>query len=831
MFIASELSSILHQRKLVIQNPDLRIGHVVIDSRQIVHGSETLFIAIKGLRTDGHKFLLEAHAMGVRNFVLNQDFVQNAKLTISSLKDSNVFIVEDTIKALQDLAIYHRTKFNIPRIGITGSNGKTWVKEWLFQLLVANYHIVKSPRSYNSQIGVPLSVLLMNPGHDLAIFEAGISEVGEMERLENVIHPDIGILTHLGDAHDAGFKSREEKLKEKCALFVNSKVVVYPADDPFITDRLAGYCPDSQLISWGRDEGATMTIKSISPSDRPSDRTFVEYEYGDIDYVLDIPFNDHASIENALTCCLVMHYLNIPQDEITRRILQLQPVKMRLEMHRLDHNCLLIDDSYTLDLESLQIGLETLGQHGLGRTKALIISDIEKQHTDDYHKVAALIEAHEIDIVYGIGDQIRRIANLIGSKARFMLFTTVEDFIGQREWEARSNCVFLLKGARRFEFEQIVRAMRNRSHNAVLEIDLNAMLINLQFFARKLKPATEIIAMVKASAYGSGSVEVGKFLQHNNVDRLCVAYTDEGVELRKAGVSAPIMVLNPDVNNLENLINYRLEPEIFDLELLRALTNIPGISDQKLSGSQIGMHIKIDTGMHRLGFDPNEMDTLVAALSAQSNVRVVSVFTHLAASDDPDEDEFTRMQIERFTNCCDKIDGALGYTPLRHALNTHGILRFPEFQFDAVRLGIGLYGVGICYPHELTPVHVLVAKVSQVRRIDKGDTVGYGRSFKAERDSVIATINAGYADGIPRHAGGGGYKVYLGGSYAPIVGRVCMDMCMIDVTDIQRVVKGDRIEVFGRHASIESLADYCQTSSYEILTRISQRIPRMFKFD
>ncbi|RLD18273.1 MAG: alanine racemase, partial [Bacteroidetes bacterium] len=723
-------------------------------------------------------------------------------------------------------------------------------------------------------------------------------EAGEMERLEQVIRPDIGILTHLGDAHDAGFKSREEKLKEKCALFSKAKVVAYPAHDPFIAQSIAEYCPDSELISWGRSDDATLMISQIVSSDR----TYVEYEYDDIEYALDIPFSDHASIENALTCCLVMHYLKIPQEDITRRMLQLRPVKMRLEMHRLDHNCLLIDDSYSLDLESLQIGLETLEQHSLGRTKALIISDIEKQHTDDYHKVASLIEAHEIDNVYGIGDQIKRIAGFIGGNTSFSLYPTVEDFIKERTWESSGNCVFLLKGARRFEFEDIVRAMRSRSHSAVLEIDLNAMLTNLQFFARKLEPATEIIAMVKASAYGTGSVEVGKFLEHNNVDRLCVAYADEGVELRKAGVSAPIMVLNPDRRNLDKLIDYRLEPEVYDLDFLRYIakaipptpqhpesrpasriphpadtsvstqypeshpasriphradisvstsaSRIPHRADTSVSTSasriphradtsvsantsriQIGIHIKIDTGMHRLGFDPDNIEPLIEALSTQSNVHVVSIFTHLAVADDPDEDDFTRKQIERFTKCYHKIENAIGYSPLRHVLNTHGILRFPEYQFEAVRLGIGLYGVGINYPHQLTPVLTMSAKVSQVREIKKGETVGYGRSFTAKRDSVIATINAGYADGIPRHASGSGYEMYVGNALAPIAGRVCMDMCMLDVTDIQGVVQGDEVEVFGRHASIESLARHCQTSSYEILTRISERIPRVFKFD
>lgn len=858
MFVASELNTIFLPSEVVIYNADLRISHVVIDSRQIVHGGETLFIAIEGKRTDGHKFLAAAHALGVRNFVLNESFVSGTSYELSGLNEANVFVVDDTIHALQRLSVSHRQKFNIPCIGITGSNGKTWVKEWLFQLLLADYHIVKSPRSYNSQIGVPLSVLLTNSGHDLAIFEAGVSESGEMERLEQIIHPDIGILTHLGDAHDAGFKDREEKLKEKCALFANAKVIAFPGHDPFVTESIEEYCPNSQLISWGRGEDSTLVVTQIVSSIR----TYVEYQYDYIEYALEIPFNDQASVENALTCCLVMHYLNIPQEDITRRILMLRPVKMRLEMYRLERNSLLIDDSYSLDLESLQIGLETLEQHSLGRSKGLIISDIEKQHTDDYHKVAALIQAHEIDIVYGIGDHIKRIAGFLGGSTRFMLFSSVAEFIDERIWESSSNSVFLLKGARRFEFEQIVHAMRSRTHSAALEIDLNAMLENLQFFAERLQSSTQIIAMVKASAYGSGSVEVGKFLEHNNVDRLCVAYADEGVELRRAGVSIPILVLNPDWNNLDKLMDYRLEPEVYDLKFLKyiaqAIPEMPAKSyrqdtseqgrtstdhhasssvrvsfgkGQNEGSTQIGVHIKIDTGMHRLGFEPGKMKQLTELLVSEPQVRVASVFTHLAAADDPDEDDFTKSQIDSFTKCYDQIVDAIGYAPLRHVLNTHGILRLPEFQFDAVRLGIGLYGVGIKYPHQLTPVHVMTAKISQVRSIKKGETVGYGRSFMANRDSVIATINAGYADGIPRQAGGSGYTMHVSNALAPIAGRVCMDMCMLDVTDIQGVAEGDEVEVFGRHASIESLAKHCHTSSYEILTRISERIPRVFKFD
>jgi len=849
MFDASELNPIFQPHEVVISNPELRISHIVIDSRQIVHGNTTLFFAIEGKRTDGHKYVHEAHALGVRNFVLSRNIIHNMDFAPGTLSDSNVFVVDDTIEALQGLASAHRRKFDIPCIGITGSNGKTWVKEWLFQLLLADYHIVKSPRSYNSQIGVPLSVLLTGPRHNLAIFEVGISESGEMEHLEPVVCPNIGILTHLGDAHDAGFASREEKLKEKCALFVNAEVVAYPGHDPFITQSIEKYCPNSRLISWGRNEGATLRILEIVSSDR----TYVKYEYNNVEYALDIPYSDHASIENALTACLVLHHLKIPQSDIARRMFQLRPVKMRLEMHRLDSNCLLIDDSYSLDLESLQIGLETLEQHSLGRAKVLVISDIEKQHTDDYHKVAALIQAHKVDIVYGIGDQIQRIASYIGNDARFSLYASVADFISERPWELLNNSVFLLKGARRFEFEIIVRAMQSLSHTATLEIDLNAMLTNLQFFARKLSLHTEIIAMVKASAYGSGSVEVGKFLEHNNVDRLCVAYADEGVELRRAGVSAPIMVLNPDRRNLDKLIDYRLEPEVYDLDFLQNLIKAisalhkseenPSLDPIEMSSrnphqdqtsdtsTQLGIHIKIDTGMHRLGFDPDKIGSLIAVLVNQPAVHVVSVFTHLAAADDREEDAFTRLQIGRFVKCYDEIVKAIGYSPLRHVLNSHGILRFPEFQFDAVRVGIGLYGVGISCPHQLVKVHTMTAKVSQIRKIKAGETVGYGRSFIAKRDSVIATINAGYADGIPRHASSSGYAMYVGGAFAPVAGRICMDMCMIDVTDVQGVEQGEEVEIFGRHASIESLAEQCQTSSYEILTRISERIPRVFKFD
>ena len=814
MFNASEIGSIIRCNRQSVVDPGAIIEFVSIDSRQVVHGRETLFIAIQGERTDGHKYLDDAWSKGVRNFIISSD------ADTSGLADSNIYHVDDSIKALQDLAGHHRSKFDIPVIGITGSNGKTWVKEWLAQMLLPDLKVVKSPRSYNSQIGVALSLLRFREHHEIAIVEVGISRSGEMGRLSGIVRPDIGILTNIGDAHDAGFVDRIEKLQEKCGLFDGAKAVIFSADDELVSGGVKDYCSESQLIGWGSKPECALQVEASESDD------ILNYNFDGQSCTLEVPSTDEASRKNLLTCCTVLHYLGLKSDEVERRAAILPPVNMRLEMHSLPGNCLLIDDTYSLDLASLEVGLETLNQHGLGRSRAVILSDVDAQHAFDYRDIGHRLSAHGVDMVYGIGAQISLMDAVLPDSIRTQYFKTVDEFIEARPWQGLLNTVYLLKGARKYGLEKVVEQMRLKSHSAVLEIDFNAMISNLRVFANKLGPHTQMIAMVKAAAYGSGTVEVGKFLEHNNVDRLCVAYVDEGVELRRAGVTIPIMVLNPDPSELAYALEFRLEPEVYNFAILEAALRAADIS-----GQQLGVHIKLDSGMHRLGFMPAHVDRLAKMLKGQALLNVESVFTHLAAADDPAQDAFTRQQVSRFESMYEELASALGQRPDRHVLNSHGVLRFPEYQFEAVRLGIGLYGLGSYDGDALEPVHTFRARISQLRTIRAGETVGYGRSFSAERETVVATINAGYADGIPRLAGSCGYSVWINGHESPIIGRICMDMCMLDVTDMPEVMVGDDVEIFGPHMSVDRLAECCQTISYEILTGISQRVPRIFKFD
>lgn len=814
MFEASEIGTILQTDKDSLASPGAMIRHVVIDSRQINRGSDALFIAIKGLRTDGHKYISHAYAAGVRNFIVSDNTRYN------DLAESNVFVVPDTVVALQTLASAHRRKFNIPCVGITGSNGKTHVKEWLSQLLLPDYDVVRSPRSYNSQVGVPLSVLQIKEEHELGLFEAGVSMSGEMYLLEKIIKPSIGVITNIGDAHDAGFRDREHKLNEKLDLFQHSEIIIYPSDDGAIHDTVKMRYNDRKLYSWGVGNSATLKVTDV----KQGRNTRFKYQYKGTVNEAEIPFGDSASLKNALTCALVLHVLDVEPERIVERLARLQPLSQRLEMHAIGGKSLLINDTYSLDLVSLKVGLETLNQHSIGREKVLILTDVAAQHTASYEEIANLIATHKVDVMFGIGTAIAEMQQWSETAGRMEFFDSIDDFILAKPWEGFNSAVFLLKGARSYGLEKIVRYIRIRSHSAVLEIDLNAMLSNLRQFVNRLDSSTEIIAMVKAAAYGTGSIEVGKFLEHNNVDKLGVAYVDEGVELRQAGVTIPVIVMNPDDESLVHLFDYRLEPDIYSLDLFRRVAHIAKERNQKIK-----VHIKVDTGMHRLGFGEEDLPALIEEMKADELLEVDSVFTHLAAADEPDESAFTHGQVALFSRMYEQIATGIGYRPMRHVLNSHGVMHYPGYQFEGVRLGIGLYGTGV--KGELQPVHKFSGRVSQVRMIAAGDTVGYGRAFTAETEMKIATINVGYADGLPRIAGDAGFKVNISGVVAPIVGRVCMDMCMVDVSAIDSVKAGDPVEIFGSTIAIEDLAKACNTIPYEILTGISPRIPRVFRFD
>lgn len=812
MYVISGIAKMLAPISSSVSKPDQQIEHIAIDSRQIVFGATSLFFAIHGDRTDGHLYLTSAYEKGVRSFVVHTEWHE-------APADANVLIVDNTLEALQALAEYHRSRFSIPVVAITGSNGKTWVKEWLTQLLVSDKRIVKSPRSYNSQVGVALSLLLIRPEHELAIIEAGVSQTGEMVRLERMIRPDTCIITGIGDAHDSGFNSRAQKVDEKISLGRRAATVICPE---FLSDRVRQICYDSQIVDWGPTSASQLSV-DIS---RYRTSASVKYTWHETAGSFTIKEADDASVINSVICAAYLFHNGYSTEVVGERIGRLHPIAMRLEMHKLPGNALLINDAYSLDMASLKVSLEALNQQRKGRKAFVILSEMDAQHGVDGAKVVDLLKEYRVDGVFGI--DIRNEALLEGfSSSAF--YGEIDEFLSAQPWVGLGNSVFLLKGARAYGLERVVQYMQMRTHTATLEIDLNAMLTNMRLLAQDLPGDTKIIAMVKASAYGSGSVEVAKFLEHNNVDMLCVAYPDEGVELRRAGITLPIIVLNPDPENLVQLVRYRLEPEIFSAYLLESVVRFV-----RNTGQQLNIHLMVDTGMHRLGFMPSELsDACILLKTVSDQLTVSSVFTHLAAADDPDEDDFTREQLSRFDHAFETVVKQLGYSPIRHVLNSYGTLRLPEFSYEAVRLGIGLYGLVEKSEKPFAIVHRFVARVSQVREIDAGESVGYGRRFVAKVRTTIATVNAGYADGLPRAAGNGAYTVVVGprNIQCPVIGSVCMDMFMIDVTKLDEVQPGDEVEIFGPHAPLPLLAETCSTIPYEILTGIGARIPRVFKFD
>ena len=815
MYSAREIAQVLDPVEAILVVPDSTVDTVIIDSRQGYGQSNAIFVALRGTRTDGHLFLGEAWSRGIRNFIV-------AERPADELPDSNIFLVPDTVRALQQVAMAHRAGFGKDVIGITGSNGKTWVKDWLYFLMEEIRRPVKSPRSYNSQIGVPLSVLQLRSANDIGIFEAGVSASGEMEALEELIRPTIGVFTNLGDAHDMGFPDRGAKLREKCRLFKNTRAIVYPADYPEIAGYIERQFSDRELISWGYSESATLRIKEY----RRLETGIVKYQWNGRTTDLVIPHIDQASWYNAMTCCAVLEYLGFDPVYLAARVSKLPSIRMRLDLHRLPDGGLVINDTYSFDLASFKVGLDSLAEYGRGLGKAVIMTEIEQQPEGVYSKLADLINKSGAQYVFGLGNEASAIDAHLNPDIVRRFFGTFDEFIRVRPWESLHMTAFLVKGARRFQLERLVDSMKQQTHSALLQIDLNALLSNLQFFISKLRPGTGIIAMVKAAAYGSGGAEVARFLEYHNVTMLAVAYADEGVDLRKSGSALPILIMNPESGSIDRILRYDLEPEVYDLEFLDELNTACGIR-----GKNVNIHLKIDTGMHRLGFDPANLGSLIDQLSRNKHVHVKSIFTHLAAAGDPDEMDFTRSQIEKFENASNALEHALGYRPFRHVLNSGGIIHHPQYQYDAVRLGIGLYGTGLKGAGEiLEPVHTFSGRISQIHEIRKGESVGYDRAYIASSNMRIATVNIGYADGLPRLAGKRGYALLVKGKPAPVVGNICMDMCMIDISEINEAEVGAEVVVFGPDHRIESLALACETIPYEILTGISDRIPRVFKF-
>jgi len=804
---------------------------LLTDSRFLSQPENTVFVAIKGVRHDGHNFVSQLIDRGVKDFIVNKDWLsQNPEMKPKATFQT----AENTVKALQTLAKKHREGFSLPVIGITGSNGKTIVKEWLSLILQNHFSLVKSPRSYNSQIGVPLSICQINKNHDLGIFEAGISLPAEMQNLQSIIQPSIGIFTNIGSAHNEGFRSLKQKITEKLRLFRHAQKLIYCQDyEPLheeIRIFLKSVNPEIELISWSiKGKGSIPIEVNI----RNNFSEIAIYWNGE-EYHMRVPFTDDASIENAIHCFFGAFEIlrsNLEETEITAAIQKgfdmLKPVAMRLELKEGINNCYLIDDSYNNDFGGLSMALNFMKQHHANRKKTIILSDVLQtglKDADLYAKIKALLEGSGIDRVIGIGPKITKHAGLF---SEIECFDSVKHFIDNLKKTPFRNELILIKGAREFSFEKIVNQLISKVHGTVFEINLDAITHNLNFYKSRLKPETKIMAMVKASAYGSGSTEIASLLQYHLVDYLAVAYTDEGVELRENGIDLPIMVLNPHPDTFGKLIEHHLEPEIYSSNNLREFQLF--LEDSETSEQPIKIHLKIDTGMNRLGFKESDLEEVIRLIKNDKKIEIASIFSHLAAADSKQHKSFSKQQIETFIKLSDYLIGELDYKPLRHILNSAGIIAHTEDAFDMVRLGIGLYGIEATdkLQNDLMSVGALKTKVSQIKLVKKGETVGYGRVGRPEKDIRVATIAIGYADGFDRRLSDGKGYVWINGTLCPTIGNVCMDMTMIDVSEAD-CNEGDTVEIFGSHYSIFEMAEALQTIPYEILTNIGHRVKRVF---
>ena len=800
---------------------EARIEWLLTDSRSLAFPESSLFFAIRTKLGDGHHYIPELYRRGVRNFVVGQVPADREQL----YADANFLLVISPLKALQRLAERHREEYNIPVVGITGSNGKTVVKEWLYQLLAPSLRVTRSPRSYNSQIGVPLSVCLLTPQTQVALFEAGISQVGEMAALKDIIQPTIGLMTNIGAAHQENFATVQEKCHEKLLLFKDAEAVIYCADDPVINECMQGTAFAGRLLGWShKDADAPLYIARVG---QEQGSTRIEYRYEGEQHAVTIPFTDEASVQNCTHCLAACLYLGIAPEEISRRMLLLEPVAMRLEVIQGVRNCTLINDTYNSDVTSLDIALDFLNRRPEGerKEKTLILSDILQTGLPAgqlYAKVAEMVNRRGIDRLIGVGRDISAAHQLFNVKKIF--FPSSEALIESGLIDTLSNEMVLIKGARKFGFEKIAELLSLRVHETTLAVNLEAIGENLNFYRSFLTRGEKITCMVKASGYGAGAVEIAKTLQDRGVDYLAVAVADEGAELRRAGISTGIIVMNPEMTAFNTLFQYDLEPEVYNFKLLDAL-----VRAAKREGIQsFPVHIKLDTGMHRLGFNPEkEMPELIDRLSHQTAVVPRSVFSHFVGSDSPDFDEFSEQQFNLFDKASRQLQAAFPHRILRHICNSAGIERFPERHLDMVRLGLGLYGIDPIDNRRLHNVTSLRTTILQIRQVKAGDSVGYSRRSFVDRDSRIAAIPIGYADGLNRHLGNRNGYCLVGGKPAPYIGNICMDVCMIDVTDID-CQEGDQVEIFGDNLPVTVLSDKLETIPYEVLTSVSSRVKRIY---
>ncbi len=796
---------------------DTLISRIVTDSRTFFKNNNSLFFALTGPRNNGHSYIPELIKKGISAFVVSEESAVNEK--------AHFIVVQDTTEALQKLAVYNRSQFEYPVIGITGSNGKTIVKEWLHDILSDQFNIARSPKSYNSQIGVPLSVLLMDTHFNLGIFEAGISKPGEMKKLAPIISPDAGIFTNIGDAHQENFRSLEQKTKEKLLLFTNCKYLIFNSDAPVSSKIIEDFCDKNNIEkrSWSFKNKKSNIRYSVN---KHAEFTELSAELVNEKFHFRIPFVDDSSIENACHCFALARVLLPDVSKIITKFEKLHPIEMRLEIKQGINQCLLVNDFYNSDLNSLSIALSVLHQQAAKKhlNKVVILSDIQQSgfaKTELYNKINDLLEESKIDEIIGIGPEISVHPDLFSMKKSF--FENRPDFEKQFNRAHFQSSAILIKGARQFEFEKISAVLQLKAHQTQLEIDLNALVHNLNVFRGLLQPKTKVMVMVKAFSYGSGDVEIAKMLQYQNVDYLAVAVADEGVHLRNSGINTPVIVMNPEQQSFQNMVDYQLEPNIYSFELLNSF-----LKTVSLNGlHQFPVHLKIDTGMNRLGLKTDiEIKKVIDLISENNLVKIKSVFSHLVASDDKSMDDFTQHQFAGFNRAVELISDNYSYTFDRHILNSSGIERFPEQQFEMVRLGIGLYGVSVT-GLPLQNIGTLKSTISQVKIIQPSETVGYSRKGEVKRESEIAVIPLGYADGIDRKLGNGNGSVFINGGHAPIIGNICMDMLMVDVTGMN-VKAGDSVELFGPHTSVSELAKKAGTIPYEILTGISQRVKRVY---
>ena len=827
-----------------IGEADAQIGWLLTDSRSLCFPEETLFFALRSARNDGHRYIGDLYRRGVRNFVVESKGLQETQPQgLDGMADANFLVVPSPLAALQRLAERHRDEFDVPIVGITGSNGKTMVKEWLYQLLLPSQKIVRSPRSYNSQIGVPLSVWLLNEQTEVGIFEAGISQPGEMFALRDIIQPTIGVFTSLGAAHQENFRSMEEKCMEKLELMHDTQAMVYCSDNDTVSRCIRRMQYKGEKIAWSQcDEQAALFVKSTNISHSslltphstfhlpPStinlpQSTKITYIWQEEENCFEIPFIDEASVENAITCAAVALYMGLSPSQLAERMPRLEPVAMRLEVKEGQRGCLLINDSYNSDINSLDIALDFMNRREAAK-KTLILSDIFQSGATPealYTQVSELVVKRGIEKFIGIGPELSSQADKI-QVADKQFFMDVPHFLSSDAFSGLRNELILLKGARSFGFDQITEQLEQKVHETILEVNLNAVVDNLNYYRSFLKPETKMVCMIKADGYGAGAVEIAKTLQDQRVDYLAVAVADEGVTLRKAGITGNIMIMNPEMTAFKTMFDYDLEPEVYSFRLLDAL--VKAARKEGITGWTV--HIKFDTGMHRLGFDPvDDIFKLIDRLKHQNAIIPRSVFSHFVGSDSDGFDEFSARQFALFEEGSQKLQSAFSHHILRHMDNSAGIEHFPERQMDMCRLGLGLYGVDPRDNRILHTVSTLKTTILQLRHVPAGETVGYSRKGKINRDSVIAAIPIGYADGLNRHLGNRHCYCLVNGQKAEYVGNICMDVAMIDVTDIP-CMEGDQVEIFGEHLPVTVLSDALDTIPYEVFTGVSNRVKRVY---